>query len=224
MFRLGWQVLRERIGDVVDPARVRRATQISAAVAVLALIAAVVLQVRFAWAGTSVLGTVAATATATVTLGFGLLLFSCFPTARHVDPAATINGRQVRPDAQLAVRWSVQPYLDRHARPVAPEDRAAVLNDVPLLQRGLIRRLSRLGPTMIGLALVVLGGSIAMGSHSVFPLWMVLYVVLLPEMVIRLGRSERARIAALATAPPPDSEGPQWRRDPTGSKLGLPGD
>lgn len=222
MFRLGWQVLRERIGEVVDPARVRRATQISAVVAVLALIAAVVLQVRFAWAGTSVLGAVAALAL--VALGFGLLLFSCFPTARHVDPAATINGRQVRPDAQLAVRWSVQPYLDRRPRPVAPEDRAAVLNDVPLLQRGLIRRLSRLGPTMIGLALVVLGGSIAMGFHSVFPLWMVLYVVLLPEMVIRLGRSERARIAALATAPPPDSEGPQWRRDPTGSKLGLPGD
>ncbi|MFJ3036162.1 hypothetical protein ACIPC2_17280 [Curtobacterium pusillum] len=151
VFRLGWQVLWERIGDVVDPARVRRAIRISVVAAVLALIAAVVLQVRFAWAGTSVLGAVAAMAP--VTLGFGLLLFSCFPTARHVDPAATINGRQVRPDAQLAVRWSVQPYLDRRARPVAPEDRAAVLNE-----------------------------------------------------------------------PPPDSDGPQWRRDPTGSKLGLPGE
>jgi hypothetical protein len=218
VFRLGWQVLWERMGDVVDPARVRRAIRVSVVAAVAALIVAVILQVRLTWAGTSVLGAVAALAL--VTLGFGLLLFSCFPTARHVDPAATINGRQVRPDAQLAVRWSVQPYLDRRARPVTPDDRAAVLNDVPLLQRGLIRRLSRLGPTMIGLALVVLGASVAMGFHSVLPLWMVLYVVLLPEMVVRLGRSERARLAALATAPPPDSEAPH----PTGSKLGLPGD
>jgi hypothetical protein len=43
-------------------------------------------------------------------------------------------------------------------------------------------------------------------------------------MVVRLGRSERARLAALATTPPADSYGPQWRRDPTGSKLGLPGE
>lgn len=222
MFRLGWQVLWERIGDVVDSAGVRRAIRISVVAAVFALIAAVVLQVRFAWAGTSVLGAVAALAL--VALGFGLLLFSCFPTARPVDPAATINGRQVRPDTLMAVRWSVQPYLDRRPRPVAPDDRAAVLNDVPLLQRGLIRRLSRFGPTIVGLALLCLGAIVAGGFHSVVFLWPVLYVGMIPDMVVRLGRSERARLAALATTPPPDSDGPQWRRDPTGSKLGLPGE
>jgi ABC-type sulfate transport system permease component len=111
VFGLGWQVLWERIGDVVDPLRVRRAIRISVVAAVLALIAAVVVQVRFAWAGTSVLEAVVTIALTTA--GVGLVCLSCFPTARPVDPAATINGRQVRPDTLMAVRWSVQPYLDR---------------------------------------------------------------------------------------------------------------
>ncbi|WP_144756286.1 hypothetical protein [Curtobacterium pusillum] len=222
MFGLGWQVLRERIGDVLDSARVRRATRVSGVAAVLALIAAVVLQVRFAWAGTSVLGAVVTIALTTA--GVGLVCFSCFRTARPVDPAATINGRQVRPDTLMAVRWSVQPYLDRRPRPVAQDDRAAVLNDVPLLQRGLLRRLSRFGPTIVGFALLCLGAIVAGGFRSVAFVWPVLYIGMIPDMVVRLGRSERARLAALATAPPPDSDGPQWRRDPTGSKLGLPGE
>jgi hypothetical protein len=222
VFGLGWQVLWERIGDVVDSARVRRAIRISVVAAVLALIAAVVLQVRFAWAGTSVLGAVVTIALTTA--GVGLVCFSCFRTARPVDPAATINGRQVRPDTLMAVRWSVQPYLDRRPRPVAPDDRAAVLNDVPLLQRGLLRRLSRFGPTIVGLALLCLGAIVAGGFRSVVFVWPVLYVGMIPDMVVRLGRSERARLAALATTPPADSDGPQWRRDTTGSKLGLPGE
>ncbi|MET3453090.1 hypothetical protein [Curtobacterium sp. 1544] len=191
MFGLGWQVLWERIGDVVDPLRVRRAIRISIVAAVLALIAAVVLQVRFAWAGTSALGVVVTIALTTA--GVGLVCLGCFRTARPVDPAVTINGRQVRPDTLMAVRWSVQPYLDRRPRPVAPDDRAAVLNDVPLLQRGLIRRLSRFGPTIVGLALLCLGAIVAGGFRSVVFVWPVLYVGMIPDMVVRLGRSERAR-------------------------------
>lgn len=223
MFRLGWQVLWARVGEVVDPARVRRAARITAVVTAVALVAAVVLQLRFPWAGSTPLGAVVAITL--MTPGFGLLLFSCFPTARPVDPAATINGRQVRPDAQLTVRWSVQPYLDRRPRPIAPDDRAAILNDVPSLQRGTVRRLSRLGPLFLGLALVGLGAIAAVGFHTAFVVWGVLYVGLLPEMLVRLGRSERARRAALATEPPPPNPGePRWRRDPSGSKLGLPGE
>ncbi|WP_439693702.1 hypothetical protein ACRQ4B_05595 [Curtobacterium sp. SP.BCo] len=223
MFRLGWQVLWTRIGAVVDVERVRRAAVIAAAVTLVAVVVSVVLQLRSAWAGSSPLG--AGVAIALTTVGVGLLLFSCFPTARPLEPAATINGRQVRPDALLTVRWSVEPYLVHRPKPITPDDRAAVLDDVHLLQRGLIGRLSRFGPMTLGLALLGLGFGVATEFRSVAFLSVLLYVGLIPDLVVRLGRSERARLAALATEPPPPgSEQPQWRRDPSGSKLGLPGE
>lgn len=223
MFRLGWQVLRQRTGEVVDPARVRRAAWVSASVTLAALVVAIVLQVRFAWAGDDVVRAVIALPLMAV--GLGLVLFSCFSTARPVDPAATINGRQVRPDSLLSVRWSVQPYLRRRARPVAPADREAVLHDTALLQRGLIGRLSRFGPLSAGLALGIVGVIVGGGFHVVVLASSAVWVATVPDIVVSLGRAERARRAALAADPvDPTTAPPGWRRDPRGSKIRLPGD
>lgn len=223
MFRLGWQVLRQRMGEVVDPARVGRAAWVSAAVMLAVLVALVVLQVRFGWVGHDVVP--AAIALPLMAVGSGLVTFSCFPTARPVDPAGTINGRQVRPDSQLTTRWSVQPYLDRQPRAVAPADRDAVLHDVALLQRGLLRRLSRFAPLSGGLALGVVGSIVAAGFHVVPLASAGVYVFVVPGLVTQLGRAERARLAALAADPvDPATAPPGWRRDPHGSKIRLPGD
>ena len=221
MFKLGWQVFREHLGEVVDPARIRRAVWLAVAVAVLVLVALIALQLAFRWAG-------AGPVHAWVTIGLlsvaaGAVAFSCCPTDRPPAPMNTINGRQVRTDWQLSVRWSVQPYLGRTARPIAPDDRGAVLNDVPLLQRGLIRRLSRWGVLLVGLALLGAAALTAGGTPPYAFLWTFIYVWTVPDLVVRLGRAERARLAALATdLPVPGSPRAERRREPNGSKVRLP--
>lgn len=222
MFRLGWQVFRDHLWEVVDRRRVRRAVWVAAGIAAVALVVFIATERASAWAGPGVLRPLAAITFAT--LGVFAVAYSCFPTALEVGPELRINGRQVRPDWQLSVRWSVQPYIGRRAKPIAPEDREDVLNDVPLLERGLVRRLSRLGPLLLGAAL---GGSAALvsGQVEVFVvLWPFVYLFTLPDMVARLGFAERARLAALETEPPTPKHRPLWRRHPHGSKLGLPGE
>lgn len=200
MFRLGWQVFRALLGDVVDPARARRAVWIAAAVAAVAVVVTVVTDQRSGWAGPGEVRPVLVVAL--VSVGVWAVALACFPTAREVGPELRINGRQVRPDQQLSVRLSVRPYLTRRQRPVAPEDREAVLNDVPLLQRGLVRRLSRLGPLLVGLAFAGIAGLVA-AQGDLFFLWPIVYLLALPDMVVQIGRSERARLAALAAEPAP---------------------
>lgn len=222
MLRLGWQVMRGLLGQVVDPARVHRALWIAGAVAAVVLVVLVALDLANGWAGTG--GLRPGLVVAAVTISVFLLAFACCPTAREVGPELRINGRQVRPDTASAVRWEVRPYLDRVRRPVHPEHRDAILHDVPLLQRGIVRQLTRLAPLLLAVAI---GATVVLSfspMHGFFMVWPFLYLASLPEMFLRLGRSERARRDALATPPAAPDERPQWRRDPSGSKLGLPGE
>jgi hypothetical protein len=221
VFILGWRVLLARIGTVVDAARVHRAAWIAVACSVVVLVGAVALQLAFGWAGTGPARPVVVIAL--VSLGLGSIVFSCFPTDRPLDPAATINGRQVRPDWQMSVRGSVQPYLGRQQRPVAPEDREAVLTDVRLLQRGLIRRLTRLTPLLGGIALLGVAAFVGSDLRPIGLLWAALYVCALPELVVRLGRSERARLAALS-ADPPAGDADTAKHGVDGSKVRLSDD
>ncbi|WP_144710159.1 hypothetical protein [Curtobacterium pusillum] len=225
MFRLGWQVFRTRSGDALDAARVRRAVWISAIVAVVALAGLVVLQVAFGWAGHTTVRPVVVIAL--IGTAVGLVLFACFPIASAPDPAATINGRQVRPDERLAARDSVQQYFGRREPTVTSADREAVLTDVPLVQRALVRRIARFGPVWLGMALLATAALLFGGHHGFAFVWMFAYVVSVPGMVVQLGRAERARLAALAVPPFPDGGAPsadRRRRDPLGSKIRLPGE
>ncbi|MDM7887423.1 hypothetical protein QUG98_03050 [Curtobacterium sp. RHCJP20] len=220
MYRLGWQVLRGRLGDVLDRGRVRRALWIAAGIAAIALVVLVATELTWDWAGPGPLRPIAAVTFAT--LGVLAIAYSCFPTAREPRPERGIDDRQVRPDRQLSVRWSVQPYIGRRAQPVAPEDREDVLHDVPLLQQGLVRRLSRLGPLLVGAASGGLAALVS-GQVEVFVvLWPFVYLFTLPNMVRQLGTAERARLAALDTATPTPKHRPLWRRHPHGSTVRLP--
>ncbi|ROP74737.1 hypothetical protein [Curtobacterium sp. PhB115] len=198
MFALGWRVFFRYCGDVLDPRRVRRAVTWSGAAAVVALVLMLVLEARVDWTTRAPLPSMAGIVL--LAAGVGLLTFACFPTGRPPELAATINGRQVRPSEQLSVRTSVQPYLRRRPRPVAPEDRDAVRTDTALLRRGLIALLSRVAP-LLGAAAVAVVGGLLLGAVPLWPAAAVLvYVLGLSEYVVRLGRAERARVAAGPTS------------------------
>lgn len=203
MFTLGWQVFLRHVTDVLDPARVRRAARWSGIAAVVALVGMAVLEARVDWTGTTPSRSVVAIVL--LALGVGLLTFACIPTWQPPDPSTTINGRQVRPSWQLAARGATQLYVQRRPVPVLPEHREIVRTDTVLLRRGLIGMLARAAP-LLGSGLVAVLGAFILGPASWFHLlWFVAYAVGLSEYFVRLGRSERARLAAEALDPVPET-------------------
>ncbi|MBT1544325.1 hypothetical protein [Curtobacterium aurantiacum] len=196
MFTLGWQVFRRHVTDVLDPARVRRA-------AVVALVGMVVLEARVDWTGTTPVRSVVAMVL--LALGVGLLTFACIPTWRPPDPSTTINGRQVRPSWQLAARGATQLYVQRRPVPVLPEHRDIVRTDTVLLRRGMIGMLARVAPVVAAGVGAVLAAFILGNARWFHVLWMASYVLVLSEYVVRLGRSERARLAAESLEPAPET-------------------
>jgi hypothetical protein len=203
VFTLGWQVFRRHVTDVLDPARVRRAALWSALAAVVALVGMAALEARVDWTGATPVRSVVAMVL--LALGVGLLTFACIPTWRPPDPSTTINGRQVRPSWQVAARGATQLYVQRRPVPVLPGHREIVRTDTVLLRRGLIGMLARAAP-LLGSGLVAVLGAFILGPASWFHLlWFVAYTVGLSEYFVRLGRSERARLAAESLEPAPET-------------------
>lgn len=203
MFTLGWQVFRRHVTDVLDPARVRRAALWSGIAAVVTLVSMAVLEARVDWTGTTPVRSVVAMVL--LALGVGLLTFACIPTWQPPDPSTTINGRQVRPSWQLAARGATQLYVQRRPVPVLPEHREIVRTDTVLLRRGLIGMLARVTP-LLGSGLVAVLGAFALGAASGFHVLLIaVYTIGLSEYVVKLGRSERARLAAESLEPAPET-------------------
>ncbi|MDQ0539830.1 hypothetical protein QF011_002396 [Curtobacterium flaccumfaciens] len=203
MFTLGWQVFRRHVTDVLDPARVRRAAVWSGVAAVVVLVVMAVLEARVDWTGTTPVRSVVAMVL--LALGVGLLTFACIPTWQPPDPSTTINGRQVRPSWQLAARGATQLYVQRRPVPVLPEHRDIVRTDTVLLRRGLIGMLARVAP-LLGSGLVAVLGAFVLGAASGFHvLAIAAYTVGLSEYFVRIGRSERARVAAESLEPAPET-------------------
>ena len=203
MFTLGWQVFRRHVTDVLDPARVRRAAVWSGVAAVVALVGMAILEARVDWTGTTPVRSVVAMVL--LALGVGLLTFACIPTWQPPDPSTTINGRQVRPSWQLAARGATQLYVQRRPVPVLPEHRDIVRTDTVLLRRGLIGMLARVAP-LLGSGLVAVLGAFVLGAASGFlVLAIAAYTVGLSEYFVRIGRSERARVAAESLEPAPET-------------------
>jgi len=203
VFTLGWQVFRRHVTDVLDPARVRHAAVWSGVAAVVALVGMAVLEARVDWTGTTPVRSVVAMVL--LALGVGLLTFACIPTWQPPDPSTTINGRQVRPSWQLAARGATQLYVQRRPVPVLPEHRDIVRTDTVLLRRGLIGMLARVAP-LLGSGLVAVLGAFVLGAASGFHvLAIAAYTVGLSEYFVRIGRSERARVAAESLEPAPET-------------------
>ncbi|PZE65384.1 hypothetical protein [Curtobacterium sp. MCBD17_021] len=222
MYRLGWQVFRARFRQDVSVDRLRRALLVGVVVAVAIGVLLAVTDAGTGWidAGPGlsplivVLGALAA----------GLITVSCFPMRRRDEPLATINGYQVRPDTMRIARASVQRYLGRRMPDIEPDDRDAVLNDTALVRRTLVVDVMRAAPGLIGLAFAGIALFLLGGRSALAFLWVFGYLGLVPDRILRLGRTERAHRAAAALPPTePGSTTPTGRnRFPSGSKVGLP--
>jgi len=202
VFRLGWQVFRAHVADAVSVDRFRRAIRIGVLAAVVAAVVMVATEAAFRWASTSTGLTVVVIVLLAVATG--LLALSCSPIARPLDPAATINGRQVRPDTARTVRAAVKPYLRGKAPAVRPEDREAVLVDTALLRRGIVLDLSRWAPLLVAGLLAAVAGWTAGALPAYMLVYFALWSVATLDRVRELGRAERARRAA-AALPPTDA-------------------
>ena len=202
MFRLGWQVFRTHVADAVSVDRFRRAIRIGVLAAVVAAVVMVATEAAFQWSSTSTGLTVVVIVLLAVATG--LLALSCCPIARPLDPAATINGRQVRPDTARTVRAAVKPYLRGKAPAVRPEDREAVLVDTALLRRGIVLDLSRWAPLLVAGLLAAVAGWTAGALPAYMLVYFALWSVATLDRVRELGRAERARRAA-AALPPADA-------------------
>lgn len=200
MFRLGWETYRQVVREVVSPARARRAFGIAVVCTVLAAVAMTALEAAVHWTGHDAPG--AAVVIALLSLGVGSVAFACCPVAAPIEPRATINGRQVRPDTARTVRWSVQRYLGARPPAIAPEDRDAVLVDTTLFRRGVTLDLTRGTALITGGILATIGGA-SVGFTHLWPVFMLAYAGNLPSALLRLGRAERARRAAEALTPRP---------------------
>jgi hypothetical protein len=217
VFRLGWQVFRAQFADAVSLDRFRRALRIGVVAAVVAAVVMVSTEAAFRWAPTSTGLTVVVIVL--LAIATGLLALGCCPVARPLDPAATINGRQVRPDTARTVRTSVKPYLRRKPQPVRPEDREAVLIDTALLRRGLVLDLTRHVPLIGAGLLAAVAGRVVEVAPVFAPVLFALYLVGLTDSVRELGRAERARRAA-AALPPTDGATSAGRDSPPRTDRG----
>lgn len=198
MLRLGWQTWRRTAGEVLAPARLRRALVVSVLAVVVAAAGVTALEVSRHWTGRGVLGS--AVVIALLSLGIGLVVSACFPLARPVDPVTTINGRQVRPDTARTVRTSVRKYLTRRPPPIDPDDRQAVLTDTRLFRRGVTVDLTRASALVAGGILASIAGAMVGFTH-LWPAFMAVYAANLPSALVQLGRAERAHRAAEALTP-----------------------
>lgn len=199
MFRLGWETYRQVVGEVVSPTRARRALVIALVCTVIAAVGMAALDIAVHWTRPGSLG---ATVIVLLSLGVGSVAFACCPVAVPIEPRATINGRQVRPDTARTVRWSVQRYLGARPPAIAPEDREAVLVDTTLFRRGVTLDLTRGTALITGGILATIGGA-SVGFTHLWPVFMLVYAGNLPSALLRLGRAERARRAAEALTPRP---------------------
>lgn len=198
MFRLGWRAFRTHFGDAVSVVKFRRALVVGAMLAVVAAAVMTGLDIAFDWTGPGAgRGTLAV---ALLSLGVGLVAVACCPMSRPLDPAATINGRQVRPDTARTVRGSVQRYLARRMPEIRPGDREAVLTDTLLYRRGVIRDITRWSPLVLGGLLASLAALLLGTFWEWAPVWFVIYAGNIGGWLHGLGRAERARAAARQTA------------------------
>ncbi|NII41592.1 hypothetical protein E9228_002239 [Curtobacterium flaccumfaciens] len=225
-FSTGWRIARARRSEFLDPARLRRRTVVSGAVAVVS-------------------GTVLVVADLLWGVFDGqwplrLLAIVCFAAALGCLVAVflRVHRRELdgRDTATPSGDWRRGERIARQfaARPPAmlPEDRDEVLARAERILGPSVALAARfvLLPTTWALAWA---GALLSGLGTLDhptpllmpPLLMVLQSATFIVVVTGIGRSDAARRRALALEPAPVVAAPPRRNvDPRGSKVGLPGD
>lgn len=229
MFRLGWQVYRRRLPDLVDRRVHRRVVRVGIVVALVALVGLLMLAAVVERSSGDVpvaAGIVVAVSGAAGIGCVGAALTPIGPRGWTIPPVPGIGWR---------TQEAVARYYRHSPPPVAPEHRDAVLQGMPetrdLLVRSTYRSLFLTGG-WIGIVLGTLVLDVASPGDSarviLFPgVWLVSIMVTTGTGIIgirTLGRQEQLRVEAeaLPLVPPAPRRG---RPDgPNGSKLALPGE
>ena len=228
MFKIGWQVYRERLPALVSVQRRRRIVVVGVIVAVVALAGLVVLGLFFDDGSVPV----AAAIVVAVLFASGIgLIGTCFvpvgPKGWNVPPIPGIGWR---------TQEAIARYYRRSPPAVDPKHRDAVLHGMPetrdLLVRAAFRGYLLLGGWALALLATVLLNVFTISTNDdivgLSAVW-----ILIPASgavtaiggIRTLGRQEQLRVEAEALPPVPPAPPARGRPGtPKGSKLSLPGD
>ncbi|MBT1584424.1 hypothetical protein [Curtobacterium flaccumfaciens] len=229
MFKIGWQVFRERLPALIGPQYRRRVVVVGIIGVVVAFVGLVVLALTtdvfdatpLPSAGTVVVGLL-------LSVGFGCLAAACVPSGPKGWAIAPIPG----------IGWRTQEAVTRYHRrnppPVDPKHRDAVLDRLPetrdLLVRSALGGLLILAGCAAALLAVVIVDVAAISAGTGLPrlpwFWFFLGITGSATGIggLRtLGRQEQLRVEAEALPPVPPPVPPRGRPGArSGSKLALP--
>lgn len=226
MWRLGWQVFRARLPEVVSARDRRRLVVVGAVVTPLAVAGLlVVAALTESWSTGFV---VVAGCFGLAIGGFSLVFCRIGPKGWTIPALPTVDWR---------TQEQIARYSGRRPPAVVPEHRDAVLRTVEtnrdVLVRSSLQGLFLLGSWLFGvLGAVALGvtdpGTFASGHGFAFlyaPLWPLLGAVRAGVGFRTLGRHEQLRREASVLPDPPPAPPKRGRPGaPGGSKLALPGE
>ncbi|KTR08364.1 hypothetical protein [Curtobacterium luteum] len=221
MFRLGWQVFRTRLPELVSDRDRRRLVVVAAIVAPVVFVGLLV--VAALTDGITAGGTVAALLFGTAAGGFSMVFCRIGPKGWAIPPVPSIGWR---------TQEAVARYYRRNPPPVAPEHRDIVLRGIDvyrdLVVRATLQSSFLLGSWVLGLVggiLVAITETVTHGPVFLYaPVWPLIaggYGII---GIRTLGRQEQLRVeaSALPPVPPPPKRGRPG--GPSGSKLALPGE
>lgn len=222
MFRLGWQVFRARLPDLVSDRDRRRLVVVPSIVAPVVFVGLLVIAALTD--GVTASSVVIAVLFGIAAGGFAMVFCRIGPKGWAIPPVPSIGWR---------TQEAVARYSGRNPPPVAPEHRDIVLRGVDvsrdLVVRATLQSTFLLGSWVFGLlGALVLGLGESTGHGPVFlyaPIWPVVaggYGIL---GFRTLGRQEQLRVEASALPPVPPAPPKRGRPGgPSGSKLALPGE
>ncbi|MFS0729281.1 hypothetical protein ABC270_04275 [Curtobacterium sp. 1P10AnD] len=222
MFRLGWQVFRARLPELVSDRDRRRLVVVASIVAPVVFVGLLV--VAALTDGITVVGVVEALLFGVAAGGFAMVFCRIGPKGWAIPPLPTIGWR---------TQEAIARYYRRTPPAVAPEHRDVVLREIEvsrdLVVRSTLQSSFLLGSWVFGL----LGGVLVAVTESVTHGPVFLYAPIWPLVaggygvvgLRTLGRQEQLRVEASALPPIPPAPPKRGRPGgPSGSKLALPGE
>lgn len=222
MFRLGWQVFRARLPELVSDRDRRRLVVVASIVAPVVFVGLVVVVVLTD--DVSVASVAASAAYAAAAGAFSMLFCRLGPKGWSIPAVPSIGWR---------TQDAVARYYRRSAQPVAPEHRDAVLAGMDDARDRIVRTtfqssflLASWLLAVVAAVLVAVSGSSVHGPVFLWaPLWPLLAGSSGGVGIWTLGRQEQLRAEASALPPVPPAPPKRGRPGgPSGSKLALPGE
>lgn len=222
MFRLGWQVFRARLPELVSDRDRRRLVVVASIVAPVVTVGLLV--VAALTEGITVAGVVVALLFAIAAAGFAMVFCRIGPKGWAIPPVPAIGWR---------TQEAVARYSGRNPPAVAPEHRDVVLRSIAVHRDPVVRTTLQssflLGSWVFGLLGALVLGLTASTTHGPVFLYAPVWPLIAGGYGVigfrTLGRQEQLRVEASALPPVPPVPPKRGRPGgPSGSKLALPGE